>query len=75
MSDYSCNKHGHDFHEDCAACEAADDWASMERRIAELEEAAQAVVELKGDASYHSPHELVAAIDALAALMEERGDE
>ena len=37
MSDYSCIKHGHDFHEDCAACEAADDWAAMERRIAELE--------------------------------------
>ena len=37
MSNYSCNEHGHDFHEDCAACEAVDDWASMERRIAELE--------------------------------------
>jgi len=37
MSDYSCHKHGHDFHEDCVACEAADDWASQQRRIAELE--------------------------------------
>ena len=37
MSEYSCNEHGHDFHENCAACGAADDWASMEKRIAELE--------------------------------------
>ena len=37
MSDYSCNEHGYEFHEDCAACEAADDWVSQQRRIAELE--------------------------------------
>ena len=48
--------------------------AELEAENAKLREAAQAVVELKGDASYHSPHELVAAIDALAALLEEGGE-
>ena len=50
MSDYSCHKHGYDFHEDCAACEAADDWASKERRIAELEAELQALREALMDA-------------------------
>ena len=49
--------------------------AGLKAQVAELREAAQAVVELKGDASYHSPHELVAAINALAALMEGQVDE
>ena len=70
MSDYSCNKHGHDFHEDCAACEAADDWAAKERRIAELEGAAQDVVANRGT---NIP--LEASIDALAEALLEADDE
>ena len=50
MSDYSCSEHSHYFYEDCAACDAAKDWASQQRRIAELEAENRRLLKHKGKA-------------------------